>query len=364
MATRSKAPHVRSVRTKEERRRPTVFLRLKTDEQFVGHALFEPDPELADNPGFYEYFSHWDQQGTRYVPCAGDQCPFCMANDSPMTQASTLWFLPDNPKKDQLKVFTMNFGTIQDITDISEEDDGILGSKYRVKRMSDRGEYRIRPLTDKALTKTEIKALLKDAPDLEDMAEKNLKREWERLQAMDALADDEDDDDDEDETPRAARRGKAAVDTDEDENDDDEEEDEEADEEDEDEDENDEEDEDEEDEDEDAEEDDEDEEDEAEEDEETSAEGGDEITAVPFEVVKANADDENIDVKDSDGNKVTLFVGQDLEPDWDEIKKGVTITVDALKDDEGDYVMTALKVKKARATRAASTTRRKTAARK
>src|SRR4029077_14859947 len=101
------APKVRSVRTKEDRMRPSVFLRLKTDEQFRGHALFEPDPELEDNPGFYEYFTHWDQQGTRYVPCAGDQCPFCLANDSPKTQASTLWYMPDNDKKDQLKVFTI-----------------------------------------------------------------------------------------------------------------------------------------------------------------------------------------------------------------------------------------------------------------
>jgi hypothetical protein len=67
-------------------------------------------------------------------------------------------------------------------------------------------------------------------------------------------------------------------------------------------------------------------------------------------------------VKDSDGTKVKLFVGQDLEPDWDEIKKGVTIIVDALKDDEGDLVMTDLKVKEPRATRT-TTSRRKTTTR-
>ena len=232
MAT--KAPKVRPVRTKEERKRPSVFLRLKTDEQFRGHALFEPDPELSNNPGFYEYFTHWDQQGSRYVPCAGDQCPFCLADDNPMTQASTLWYMPDNDVKERLKVFTMNFGTLQDITDISEEDDGILGKKYRVKRMSDRGEYRIRPLTDKALTKTEIKALLKEAPDLQEIAQANLKREWERLKAMDALADDDDDDDDdEEETPRARKGRVADRDVEEEDEDEEDEEDEEEDEEDE-----------------------------------------------------------------------------------------------------------------------------------
>ena len=59
-----KAPQVRSVRTKEDRKRPSVFMRLKTDEAFKGVALFEPDPELEDNPGYYEYYDHWDQQGS------------------------------------------------------------------------------------------------------------------------------------------------------------------------------------------------------------------------------------------------------------------------------------------------------------
>src|SRR5262245_59862046 len=110
--TRSRKPkqfHVRKVTSKEDRRRPSVFMRLKTDEAFKGIALFEPDPELKDNPGYLEYYDHWDQQGQQYVPCAGEDCPFCAANQNPSTRALTVWYFPEAPdEKDKIKVFTMN----------------------------------------------------------------------------------------------------------------------------------------------------------------------------------------------------------------------------------------------------------------
>lgn len=335
---RTKVPSVRRVTTREERTRPSVFLRLKVDEQFTAHALFEPDPESADNPGYFEYFDHYDQQANQYVPCAGDKCPFCLANDNPSTRAMSLWYLPNNAANEQLKVFTMNFSTANDAMDIAEEEDGIIGKGFRVKRIGERGEYRIRPTTAKPLSKSEIKKLLKGAPDLEALVQDSLKRQWERLKAMEALADDEDeaeeevedDDEDEEEELPKARKGKkasAAVeeaeeeDEDEEEEEEDEEEDEEA---------------------ADEAEEDEDAEDEDEEDEETADE---ELEGVVVEVLKPNEDDEIIDVK-MDGKKVTLWIGDGVAVDWAKIKKGVSLTVDAVKDDEGDWVASSIKAKR------------------
>src|SRR4051794_17231071 len=78
---------IRTVKTKEDRKRPSVFLRLKTDEAFKAVALFEPDPEAKNNPGYFEYYDHYDNQGNQYVPCAGEKCAFCAANDNPSTRA-------------------------------------------------------------------------------------------------------------------------------------------------------------------------------------------------------------------------------------------------------------------------------------
>jgi hypothetical protein len=145
---------IRTVRNKEDRKRPSVFMRLKAEESFRGHALFEPDPELADNPGYYEYYDHFDKQGNTYVPCAGDKCPFCAANDNPSTRAMTLWYFPGADVKDQIKVFTMNYSTINDITDEAEEEDGILGKVIRIKRLSDKGDYKVK-VTDGQATHQE-----------------------------------------------------------------------------------------------------------------------------------------------------------------------------------------------------------------
>jgi hypothetical protein len=338
---KSRTPTVRRVTTREERKRPSVFLRLKVDENFTAHALFEPDPEAEDNPGYFEYFDHYDQQANTYVPCAGDKCPFCLANDNPSTRAMSLWYLPDNAANEQLKVFTMNFSTANDAMDIAEEENGILGKKFRVKRISDRGEYRIRPQTTKALSKGEVKKLLKSAPDLEELVNDALKRQWERLRAMEELAEPDDeevedteDDEDEDEQP-PARKGKrkpVEAEADEDEDEDDEEPEDEADEA-----------------DEDEEEEDEEEADEPEaEDEAEEEEADDELVKAEVEVVKPNEDDETIDVK-MDGSKFTLWVGDGVEVEWLKVKKGTTLVIDAAQDDEGDWVASSLKVKRARA---------------
>src|SRR5262245_49386562 len=137
---------IRRVRTKEDRRRPSVFMRLKADESFRGVALFEPDPELDSNPGYFEYYDHFDKQGNAYVPCAGEKCPFCAANDNPSTRALTAWYFPDNDANEQIKLFTMNYSTINEITDEAEEEDGLIGKKVRIKRLDDRGNYKVRVL--------------------------------------------------------------------------------------------------------------------------------------------------------------------------------------------------------------------------
>ena len=108
---------IRRVKSKEDRKRPSVFMRLKADESFKAVALFEPDPELDKNEGYYEYYDHYDKQGNSYVPCAGDQCPFCSANDNPATRALTVWYFPENDKGDQIKVFTMNYSTLTDMSE-------------------------------------------------------------------------------------------------------------------------------------------------------------------------------------------------------------------------------------------------------
>jgi hypothetical protein len=322
---RTKAPTVRLVKSKEDRKRPSVFTRLKVDESFKAHAIFEPDPELEDNPGYLEYYDHWDQQGQAYVPCAGDQCPFCHANQNPSTRALTVWFFPDNEKDEQLKVFTANFGTIGALTDESEDEDGIIGKKLRIKRLSDRGEYRVKTLGEKALTKTEVKSLLKQASELnlQGMLDRQLQIQMERLRAIEAL---EEDEDEEEEAPKARRGKEITAEADEDEEEEDEDEEEE--------------------EDEDEEESDEDEEEEEESDEEEDEDEDEEegISEASYVVVKLNESEETIDLEDEGGRKTKMWFGDGVTWEADELTKGSTVTISAATDDEGDWVITELEV--------------------
>jgi len=322
-------------------------MRLATDESFKAVALFEPDPELADNPGYLEYYDHWDQQAKQYVPCAGDKCPFCAANDNPSTRAMGVWYFPENDKADQIKVFTSNFSTTQDLADESEEEEGILGKKVRIKRMDDKGGYKVRVLADKPLTKTELKkalALLKEKfPDgLEAIVEKQLVTQMERLKAQDAL---EDDDDDEDEDVTDEADDEEDEDEDEAEEEDDDEEDEEDEEEDE----------------------DEEEADDEEEDEDEEESDDEDIVGGEFEIVKINEKDETFELSNDEG-KVKMWLGEGVDVDYDEAKPKAKVSVNATTDDEGDWIITEFSVlKKARATRrkpAAKTPARKTGTRK
>jgi hypothetical protein len=327
---------VRKVGSKEDRKRPSVFMRLKTDESFKGIALFEPDPELDDNPGYLEYYDHYDKQANQYVPCAGDKCPFCAANDNPSTRALTVWYFPEAAdSKDQIKVFTMNYGTISDITDESEEEDGILGKKIRIKRLSDKGDYKVKVLGDKPLTKTELKkaqkALSAKFEDgLEAVVERQLITQMERLKALEALEEDEDEDEDEEEEIPAKSKSKAKAKAEPEEDEDEEEEEEEEDEE-------------EEEEITDEEEEEEDEEEEEEEDEEEEEAEEEEIAGGSYEIVKVNEKDEIFDLKGSDG-KVKMWLGEGVDVDYDDAKAGAKVKVDATQDDEGDWIITNFKI--------------------
>jgi hypothetical protein len=395
---------IRTVKNKEDRKRPSVFLRLKAEEGkdvFKGIALFEPDPELEGNPGYYEYYDHYDKQGNTYVPCAGENCPFCSANDNPSTRALTVWYFSDNDVKDQIKVFTANYSTINDLTDESEEEGGLLGKKIRIKRLDDRGNYKVRVLSDKPLTKKEIKDLLKRLEELfkdglEGLVLTQLKKQIERLKAVDALddddEDDDDDDEDEDDEPKSkAKKGKAKDDDEEDDEDEEEEDD---------------------DEDEaetpdaiedvefeilkaskakntitvehddeeitlvgdddvsvegfkkgqtvvvSAEYDDEEEqwtltsiaepggdEEEEEEEDDDEDDNSESIEGVVYEVVKVQEKDEIFDLKNDDG-KTKMWLGEGVDVDYDEIKKGVEVTVSAQQDEEGDWIITEIEVAK------------------
>jgi hypothetical protein len=300
----------------------------------------------------------------------------CELGDNPSVRALTLWYFPDNPAGQKLKVLKLNGYMIRDFSEIEAEEGGVFGKRFRVKRLSDKGEYRISPQTDKPLKKAESSALLKDAAkgenensagkiDFEALTLRQLKAALEKNEAVGNLtdADDDEDEDEDDEEKPKARRGRAKAQETETEDDDDEDEDEDedsdddedddSDDEDEDDDSDDDEDDDENDDDDESDDDeddsdedeseDEDESDDDESEDEDEDEGGN-LSKAKFTVEATNEDEETITVK-IDGKKVKLWLGQGVDADWDVVKKGAEITVDAATDEEGDFVVTALKAK-------------------
>jgi hypothetical protein len=117
-------------------------MRLKASSSCQRKRCSSPTPTRnSESPGS-EYYDHYDT-GQHLRPCSGESCPFCAANDNPSTRALTAWYFPEaGDAKDQLKIFTMNFSTINELSDEAEEEDGVLGKKVRIRRMDDRGNYR------------------------------------------------------------------------------------------------------------------------------------------------------------------------------------------------------------------------------
>jgi hypothetical protein len=195
----------------------------KTNDQFLGYALFSADPERDDNPGYYEYFEHYTP-ATGYCPCAGDDCPLCAEGDNPSTRAKSVWLVVDNedddPSEGSVKIFNLNWGMVQEF---SEDKDSSLGTLYRVKRLEGKGVYSIRPKTGK-LTKTQLKAAMKEIEDdqLEKQAQRQMNRVFEEMDVEAALQDDDEDTKSEPDEKPKSRKGtaKTEVPDDDDENDD------------------------------------------------------------------------------------------------------------------------------------------------
>ena len=352
---------VRRITKKDERQRGGFFFRLKTDEWIKAYALFSPDPEADNNSGYFEYLEHYDKSNNQFVPCTGDDCYMCELGDNPSPRALTLWYFPDNPEKEKLKVLKLNGYMIRDFSEIEEEEGGVIGRRFRVKRLSDKGEYRVSPQSDKPLGKKEIKQLLKDAAEnkivFDELVLRQARAAFDKQDAVGALQeadDDDDDDDDDDESETQARKGKPKSDSkskskqDEDEDDDEDEDEDDDENESDDDDDSDESDDDDDDDDEDEDSDDDSDDDEDEDEDESEDEDEDEEAATlegaKFTVVSTNEKDETITVK-HEGKNTKLWVGQDLDVDWDAVKKGAEITVEAAKDDEGDWVLTKIKAK-------------------
>lgn len=315
----------------------SLFMRLKTEEWMKGYALFTPDPEAANNPGWFEYLEHYDNSNKSYLACTGEDCYMCELGENPSTRALAVFYFPDNPEKERIKVLKLNGYMIRDFTEVDEEEGGVLGRRFRVKRLSDKGEYRVTPQGDKPLPKKELKALLSEIPDLEALMVKQTENAIKKAHAVSALQeldeedeDDEEDDDEEDEPKAKSRRGKPK---DEEPDEDDDDDDEDDDEEDEDDDDDDEDDEENDDDDEDDDEDDDDEDDEEDDDE------SEKLSSEKFTVVSTNESDEIVTVK-IDGKSTKLWIGEGVDVDWDTVKKGSEITVDAEQDAEGDWVVT------------------------
>jgi hypothetical protein len=64
-----------------------------------------------------------------------------------------------------------------------------------------------------------------------------------------------------------------------------------------------------------------------------------------FEVTKVSEKDEVVELSNDDG-KFKMWVGDGLEVDYDVVKKGVTVKVDAEQDDESDWILTKISVAK------------------
>ena len=205
-------PMPRRVRSQEERNKGRGnFITLKnTGDQFLGYALFAADPELDDNPGYYEYFEHYTP-ATGYVACSDENCPLCAEGDNPNTRAKSMWLVindeEDDPDTGSVKIFNLNWSMVQDF---AEDGTGLLGQLYRIKRNEGKGNYSIRPKTAK-LTKTQLKAALKgvDENQLEGIVVRQMARVLEEMDVASAMEEDDDDDAGTKEPASKSRKGTA-----------------------------------------------------------------------------------------------------------------------------------------------------------
>lgn len=364
----AKGPKAVFNRSAEERNAGnSLYLRLDDNGKFVGYALFNPDPALEDNPGYVEFREHWDNTAGRFIPCWGEKngCVFCRAGMSPSTRGLGAFLVTQIDGEDleepEIKLFKINWGSLQEWWDELDEEEATLGKKVRIKCTSRQdGDYITKFFEKDKLAAKDLKAAIKEVPDLEAEIQKNLDRGLEALRVQDILEsdDDEDEDDDdieddeEEETKPTAKKKPAPKKKkveEEDEEDDDEDEDEEDDDGD-DEDEDEEEDDDDEDDDDEDEEDGDDEDDDEEEDDDEDEAEDDSNLEGTFTVVSTNESESTFTLKEIDSD---LYFSPEVidEVDFDAFKKGDKVAVTAEKDGDGDWVATAFKKAKATTTR-------------
>lgn len=362
----SKGPKVEFTRSADKRMvGNSQFLLLSEDKKptkFVGYALFNPDPGAEDNPGYVEFGEHWDQSGNRFVPCWGEKngCVFCKAGIQPSQRAIAAFLVTaiDGEELDEpeIKLFRMNWTMIKEWIDELDEEGAIIGKKVRIKCISrSDGEYTTKFYDKEKLAAKDLKAAVKEVPDLELVVQRNLDRAMQAMRVSDILEEDDDDDEDDDEDveevttkkrgrPAGSKNKKKDEEEDEDEDDEDDD-DEDEDESDDDKDEDDSDDEDDDDDDEDSDEDEDESDDEEDEEDEDDEDEDDKVLAGTFTVVSSNETESTFTLKEVDS---PLYLTKELLEDveFEDFKKGDKITIKAEKDEDDDWVATEFKKEK------------------
>lgn len=288
----------RRVRSDEDRKAfSSDYMSLDEGEKFLGYALFEGDPK-EDEAGYYEAFEHWLPSQNRSAPCADPECNYCDEGNKPRPRAQSAWLVTQTVdkagvrttlKEPKLMVFRMGPNLTKQFTELRSEGDKILGQMFRVTRVDEK-TYTIQPKAGETINKTAVKEALKGCPDFEEQAIQSLNKSVESDSVRRALRDDDDDDDAPAEPAKGKGRGRAAAD------------DEEA-------------------------------------DTPKDSEMPDEADDAVVTVMKALKSKNQLQVEHDDWGEFLVWGTSDV--DVTEFAKGDTIEVAFVKDDDGDYVLTA-----------------------
>lgn len=201
------------ITSKEDRGSRNGFIQLKkTGDTVFAYALFVPDPEVDDNPGYFEYPEHFNQE-LGYFPCPGEEdCPICEEGQNPSTRAKSAWLVVDkddfDPTAGEVKIFNLNWYMIDDLSSLLEEDEPVQGQLFRIRKQEGNGRYGFTVKSSK-LNATQIKKGKKEVPDIEKMLTAQLNKKMEQI-GLTAAMEENDDDDDDDEKKTSSRKGTEA----------------------------------------------------------------------------------------------------------------------------------------------------------
>jgi hypothetical protein len=121
-------------------------------------------------------------------------CPLCEDGDSPSTRAKAVFLIvdaeDDDPSDGTVKIFNLNWYVLQEFAD---DDESAYGQLYRVRKKEGKGQFSIRPKSGTKLTKTQAKAATKDMPDLVKLATSSVGRYLQEIGAAEALSEEEED---------------------------------------------------------------------------------------------------------------------------------------------------------------------------